>query len=109
MSTRLRWKWAPKAAKRSLACWLAATTPRCCRVGSDLKLRASVPLQRIFTAIQYDYGTLYPPDSHVGGVDQTHNLNLSATYTVNPRLALSLNENYISSLQPGLVLDLHGN
>src|SRR5258708_2321946 len=147
MSTRLRWKWAPKAAKQSRACWPAAIMPRYCRArciwssssndgrttprkarrvrrswrnpivvpalflflvvadmcfaawdfttptdpnrswgvsetvseeyddnwtsvernrltglreSSDLKFRASVPLERIFTGVNYDYTVAYP-------------------------------------------------
>jgi len=32
-----------------------------------------------------------------------HNVNVVANYTVNPRLALSVNENFVNSLQPELV------
>jgi hypothetical protein len=73
------------------------------RLNSDLKLRASVPLERFFAGMQYDYGASYPRDVKLGGVSETHNLNMVANYTVNPRLALNVNEDFISSLQPELV------
>jgi hypothetical protein len=57
----------------------------------------------VFIAGQYDYGIVYPADNRLGGVDQSHNLSLSANYTVNPRLLLSLSENFVNSLQPQLV------
>ena len=78
------------------------------RFSSDLKLRANVPLDRLFVGLQYDYGILYPHDVDLGGVDQTHNVTVSANYIVSPRLELNLNENYISSLQAGLVQGLNG-
>lgn len=79
------------------------------RLASDFKFHASVvPLQRIFLGIQYDYGIVYPHDANLGGVDQAHNLNISATYAVNPRLALSLSENFVSSFEPGIVQGANG-
>jgi len=78
------------------------------RLSSDVKFRASVPLERIIMGINYDYGILYPPVSNLNGVDQNHNLSVSGTYSVNPRLLLSLNENFISSLEPGLVQGPNG-
>jgi hypothetical protein len=71
---------------------------------SDIKLRLSVPLGRLFIGGQYDYGVYFPADPNTGGYDQTHTLNLSANYTVDPRLQLSVYENFVSSMQPGLVL-----
>jgi hypothetical protein len=73
------------------------------RFSSDLKLRANVPIDRLFMGLQYDYGILYPHDVKQGGVEQSHNVNVSANYIVSPRLELNLTETYISSLQPGLV------
>lgn len=73
------------------------------RFSSDLKLHASIPLERLFLGMQYDYTIVYPHDINQGGVDQTHNVSVSANYIVSPRLELSLSENYVSSLQPGLV------
>src|SRR5205823_12863202 len=52
---------------------------------------------------QYDYQLTYPRDLKLGGIDETHNLNLTANYTVSPRLALSASENFVNSLQPELV------
>ena len=74
------------------------------RDSSSITLRASVPLERFLMGVQYSYGIDYPRDVKLGGVDQTHNLNAGASYSVNPRLTLSLSENYINSLQPQLVL-----
>jgi len=71
---------------------------------SDIKLRLSIPLGRLFIGGQYDYGVYYPADPNTGGYEQSHTLNLSANYIVDPRLTLSLNENFVSSMQPGLVL-----
>ena len=71
---------------------------------SDLKFRAAVPLERLFMGVQYDYGIIYPADVRLGTVEQTHNLSASANYIVTPRLEFGLFENYISSLQPGLVM-----
>ncbi len=73
------------------------------RSTSELKFRATIPLQRFFAGMQYDYQVSYPRDVKLGGIDQTHNLNLTANYTVNPRLALNANETFINSLQPQLV------
>jgi hypothetical protein len=70
---------------------------------SDIVLRASVPLERFFMGLNYDYGIIYPRDVRQGGVDETHNVSVSANYTFSPRLTLSLNENFISSFQPQLV------
>ncbi len=75
---------------------------------SDVKLRANVPFERFFVGMQYDYQAIYPQDIKLGGFDETHNLNLTANYTVNPRLALNFNENFINSLQPGLVQNIAG-
>ena len=73
------------------------------RLNSDLKLRASVPLERFFAGMQYDYGVQYPQDVKFGGVNETHNLNLAVTYTASPKLTLNVNETFINSLQPELV------
>jgi hypothetical protein len=78
------------------------------RVDSDIKFRANIPFERLFMGLQYDYSALYPEDVHNGGVTQTHSLNATANYTVTPRLALNLNENFVSSLQPGLVQGPNG-
>jgi opacity protein-like surface antigen len=75
---------------------------------ADVKFRASVPLERFFAGMQYDYSVTYPQDVKLGGVNETHNLNLSANYTVNPRLALTFSENFVNSLQPGLVQNIAG-
>lgn len=73
------------------------------RLLSDLKFRANVPLDRLFMGAQYDYTVDYPRDLKLGGYDESHNLNLSANYTFNPRLTLGLNEIFINSLEPQLV------
>ncbi|MGD0061229.1 MAG: hypothetical protein ABSD58_17595 [Verrucomicrobiia bacterium] len=73
------------------------------RYSSDLTLRAKIPWERSLLSGQYDYGIFYPATSIPGGVDQTHTLNASVNYNVNPRLLLSLNENFVDSLQPQLV------
>jgi hypothetical protein len=41
-------------------------------------------------------------------VAQTHSVNTTANYIVNPRLALNLSETFVSSLTPGLVLGPNG-
>ena len=74
------------------------------RSTSDIRLHANVPLDRLFVGGQYDYGIVYPHDVKLGGLDQSHTATVSAEYTVNPLLTLDLGENFISSLQPGLVL-----
>ena len=73
------------------------------RINSDIKLRANVPLERFFGGLQYDYGVAYPRDVNLGGISETHNLNLSANYALSPRLTFSFTENFINSLQPELV------
>jgi hypothetical protein len=73
------------------------------RYTSDLTLRAKIPWERSLLSGQYDYGLVYPRDNRLGGVDQTHTLNISGNYSPNPRLLLSLNENFVDSLQPQLV------
>jgi hypothetical protein len=73
------------------------------RFASDLNLRANIPFERMFLGLRYDYGILYPRDPSAGGVDQTHNASVSFIYSFNPRLSLSLNNNFIYSLQPQLV------
>jgi hypothetical protein len=74
------------------------------RLNSDIKLRASIPLERFFMGAQYDYGITYPRDLHIGGIDQAHNLSVSANYAFSPRLTLALTESLVKSLQPGIVL-----
>jgi hypothetical protein len=73
------------------------------RYNSDLVLRANIPMERLFMGLTYDYGVQYPRDLYLGGINESHNVNFSANYTVNPRLTLSLNENYVNSIQPQLV------
>lgn len=82
------------------------------RISTDVKLRASIPFERLFVGMQYNYDVIYPqtPGSGHGsnsvgaaGINQTHNLNLSANYTANPRLTLGLTENFVNSLEPSLV------
>jgi hypothetical protein len=73
------------------------------RISSDVRLRASVPLERFFVGMLYDYNVTYPQDVKLGGVNETHNLSMSANYTVSPRLALNFSENFVDSLQPELV------
>jgi len=73
------------------------------RSSTDVRLRASVPLERFFAGMQYDYNIIYPRDAKFGGIEETHNLNLTANYTVSPRLALSASETFINSLDPKLV------
>ena len=70
---------------------------------SDLTLRAKVPQGRSLLTGQYDYGIVYPANNQLGGADQTHALTISENYSVNPRLLLTLNENFVNSLQPQLV------
>jgi hypothetical protein len=70
---------------------------------TDLSARANIPWERLFLNGQYDYGTVYPADNRLGGLDQSHTLNISGNYTVNPRLSLSLNEHFVDSLIPELV------
>ncbi|HUI08661.1 MAG TPA: outer membrane beta-barrel protein [Verrucomicrobiae bacterium] len=74
------------------------------KVGGGITLRASVPLERFLMGMQYEYDVDYPRDIKLGGVDETHNVNAAVEYSFNPRLALSLSENYVDSLQPQLVL-----
>jgi len=73
------------------------------RYTSDLNLRTKFPWERLLVSGQYDYGVVYPNNNDLGGVNQSHTLNLSANYSVNPRLFLSLNENLVNSIQPQLV------
>jgi hypothetical protein len=73
------------------------------RSSSDIKFRATVPLERFLAGIQYDYGIIYPQDVKAGGVDETHTVNVAANYNVNPELMLGLSETFIHSLQPQLV------
>lgn len=74
------------------------------RLNSDIKLRATVPLERFLMGVQYDYGIVYPRDIKLGGVNETHNVNASANFSVSPQLMLGLSETYINSLQPQLVV-----
>ncbi len=82
------------------------------RISTDVKLRASIPFERLFVGMQYNYDVIYPQtpggghgSNSVGaaGINQTHNLNLSANYTASPRLTLGLSENFVNSLEPSLV------
>jgi hypothetical protein len=73
------------------------------RTSTDVKLRASVPLERFFAGMQYDYQIIYPQSINVGGVEESHNLSLTANYVVSPRLSLNVSENFVDSLQPELV------
>jgi hypothetical protein len=70
---------------------------------SDLTLRAKVVDPRSLFNGQYDYGIVYPNNKQLGGVNQSHNLNISENFSVNPRLLLAVNENFVNSLQPQLV------
>lgn len=72
------------------------------RFGSDVRLRAKVPIEKLFIGLDYDYGDEYPRDSELGGVNQSHNVNVSVNYVFNPRLALSVSETFIQSLEPQL-------
>ncbi len=74
------------------------------RLNSDIKLRMSIPLERAFVGAQYDYGITYPRDVNLGGVNQSHILSLAANYGFSPRLTLGLSENFVQSIQPGIVL-----
>lgn len=73
------------------------------RYTSDLTLRARVPWERLFLSGQYDYGIVYPNNNNLGGLNQSHTLNISGNYSANPRLLLSMNDNFVNSLQPQLV------
>ncbi len=73
------------------------------RYSSDLTLRARIPWERFLLNGQYDYGVSYPNNYFLGGVNESHTLNASGIYTLNPRLILSLGENFVYSLQPQLV------
>ncbi len=73
------------------------------RYNSDLTLRAKFPWERSLLSGLYDYGINYPANKGLGGVDQSHTLNISEIYSLNPRLILSLNEGFVNSLQPQLV------
>ena len=78
------------------------------RLYEDIRFRASVPLERLFVGVLYDYTLNYPNDLAQKAINQTHNLNLSANFAVNRRLALSLTEVYISAFEPGIVLGPNG-
>ncbi len=78
------------------------------RVGSDIKLRATVPIDRLFLAGTYDYQIISSRPEVFQGVDLSHNVNLSANYVASPRLTFGLTENFISTLQPGAVLTPNG-
>ncbi len=73
------------------------------RYYTDLTLRAKVPWERLLLNGQYDYAVAYPNNYFLGGVNESHALNVSGIYTLNPRLTLSLSENFVDSLQPQLV------
>jgi len=74
------------------------------RSTSAIKFRASVPFERFLMGVQYEYDVDYPRDINLGGYDETHNLSVAANYVFNPRLTLNINENFVNSLQPELVL-----
>ena len=74
------------------------------RSATDIRLHANIPLERLFVGGQYDFGIVYPHDTKLGGVEENHSASVSANYTVNPLLTLSLSGSFISSLEPGLVL-----
>jgi predicted porin len=73
------------------------------RTADDITFRASVGHERFLMGVQYDYGIDYPREPSAGGVDQTHNVAALVNFTVNPRLSLSVSENFVNSLQPQLV------
>ena len=73
------------------------------RYASDLILRVREVGQRSLLNGQYDYGLTYPNYNHLGGVNQSHNLNVSETYAFSPRLLVSLSDNFVDSIQPQLV------
>ena len=73
------------------------------RYSSDLKLRASVPLERFFAGMQYEYTDAYPKDLKLGGVLESHNVAVTANYTISPRLSLNVSENFVNSIDPKLV------
>ena len=62
----------------------------------------------MFLGLRYDYGILYPRDPSSGGVDQSHNAEISLIYSFNPRLSLSLDNSFIYSLEPQLVQNQAG-
>ncbi len=79
------------------------------RYTSDLRLGVRVPWQRSLLNGVYDYGLMYPSNiPKLGGVDQSHTLNISENYSLNPRLMLSLNDNFVNSIQPQLVQGASG-
>jgi hypothetical protein len=78
------------------------------RIGTDIKLRAAVAIDRLFLAGTYDYQVNSSTTAVFDAVDQTHNLNVTANYVASPRLTFALTENYINTLQPGIVLNQSG-
>lgn len=74
------------------------------RLEEDIRFRASIPLERLFVGVQYEYDLNYPNNLSQNAINQTHNLNILAHYAVSRRLELSLSEAYISTVVPGLVL-----
>ncbi|HTS16807.1 MAG TPA: hypothetical protein VMP11_04475 [Verrucomicrobiae bacterium] len=78
------------------------------RLNSDLSLRAKAVGERSLLSGQYDYQTLYPNYNRQGGVADTHELNASMNYSINPRLLLSLNDNFVNSIEPSLVQSQNG-
>ena len=73
------------------------------RYNSDVVLRANVPWERLFVGLNFDYGLTYPQDVVFGGINESYNVNVLANYTISPRLTLSLNNQFVDSLQPELV------
>jgi hypothetical protein len=79
------------------------------RYTSDLTLGAKIPGVRSLFSGAYDYGVVYPANiPKVGGVNQSHALNISENYSLNPRLSLSLNDSFVNSIQPQLVQGVSG-
>ena len=74
------------------------------RVGEEVLLRASIPMQRLFLAGSYDFHAISSRSAVSEAVDLSHNLTASANYTASPRLTLGLTENYVNTLQPGAIL-----
>jgi len=73
------------------------------RYTSDLILRVKEVGQRSLLNGQYDFGITYPNYNRQGGANQSHNLNISETYSFNPRLLVSLNDNFVDAVEPQLV------
>lgn len=76
------------------------------RYVSDLILQVKEVGQRSLLNGQYDYGLTYPNYNRQGGVNQSHNLNVSETYSFSPRFLVSLNDNFVDALEPQVVQTL---